>query len=64
MLPRMRAVTAAPSSGGAASSWRATAAIRPWRDAGSAIPIRACRLPPWARSTASVSSRPTTWWGR
>ena len=40
MLPRMRAETAAPSCGGAASSWRATAAIRPWPGAGSAIPIR------------------------
>jgi len=64
MLPRMRAATAAPSCGGAASSWPATAEIPPWCGEGSAMPIRACRRPPWARSTASARSRPTTWWER
>ena len=64
MLPRMHAVTAAPSPGGAGSSWGATAGTPPWRGEVSAIPMPGCRLPPWAPWPGSASSRRTTWPGR
>ena len=58
MLPRMRAATAAPSSGAGASPWPATAGTPRWPAAVSAIPTRACRWPRSARWPAWARSRP------
>ena len=63
MLPRMHAVTAAPSPGGAGSSWRATGGTPRWPGEVSAIPMPGCRRPPWAPWPGSASSRRTTWPG-
>ena len=60
MLPRIRAVTAAPKYGGGASPWPGTAGASPWPAAVSPIPIRACRWRRSARWPGWTSCRPPT----